>query len=82
MNFIVEALHNLKSGATWSLNGNTYGGLEWLDETQTKPTLEEVTQEVARLQAEYDKTEYQRQSKQVYQLQSLNHYYLIPHLAK
>ena len=82
MNFIVEALHNLKSGATWSLNGNTYGGLEWLDETQTKPTLEEVTQEVARLQAEYDKTEYQRQSKQVYQLQSLNHYHLTPHLAK
>ena len=66
MNFIVEALHNLKSGATWSLNGNTYGGLEWLDETQTKPTLEEVTQEVARLQAEYDKTEYQRQRSSEY----------------
>jgi len=61
MNFIVEALHNLKPEATWSLNGDTYSGLIWLDETQTKPTEEEVTQEVARLQAEYNKTEYQRQ---------------------
>jgi hypothetical protein len=66
MNFIVEALHNLKSGATWSLNGDTYDGLEWLDESQTKPTLEEVTQEVARLQAEYNKTEYQRQRSSEY----------------
>jgi len=61
MNFIVEALHNLKPEATWSLNGDTYSGLIWLDETQTKPTEEEVTQEVARLHAEYNKTEYQRQ---------------------
>ena len=61
MNFIVEALHNLKPEATWSLNGDAYSGLIWHDETQSKPTEEEVTQEVARLQAEYNTTEYQRQ---------------------
>jgi hypothetical protein len=66
MNFIVEALHSLKPEATWSLNGDTYSGLIWLDETQTKPTLEEVTQEVVRLQAEYNKTEYQRQRSSEY----------------
>jgi hypothetical protein len=61
MNFIVEALHNLKPEATWSLNGDTYSGLIWLDETQTKPTEEEVTQEIERLQEEYGAKEYQRQ---------------------
>ena len=61
MNFIVEALHNLKPEATWSLNGDTYSGLIWLDETQSKPTEEEVTQEIERLQEEYGAKEYQRQ---------------------
>jgi len=61
MNFIVEALHSLKPEATWSLNGDTYSGLIWLDETQSKPTEEEVTQEIERLQEEYGAKEYQRQ---------------------
>ena len=58
---IITAIQSLRPGAQWSLNGGKYEGLDWLDESQTKPTLEEVTQEVARLQAEYNKTEYQRQ---------------------
>ena len=83
MNFIVEALHNLKSGATWSLNGNTYDGLEWLDETQTKPTQEEVETEVSRLQIEYNITEYQRQRAPEYppigdQLDALFHAGVFP----
>lgn len=60
------ALNSLRPGAQWSINGIDYEGLQWLDETQTKPTLEEVTQEVARLQAEYNKTEYQRQRSSEY----------------
>jgi hypothetical protein len=61
MNFIVEALQNLKPGATWSLNGDNYDGLDWLDETQTKPTEEEVEAEVTKLRIKYSQQEYQRQ---------------------
>jgi hypothetical protein len=63
---ISEALISLRPGAQWNLNGDEYGGLIWNEPPvyeggQTQPTKEEVTQEVARLQAEYDAKEYQRQ---------------------
>ena len=58
---ITYALQSLRPGAQWSLNGDTYSGLIWLDETQSKPTEEEVTQEIERLQEEYGAKEYQRQ---------------------
>jgi len=60
MNFIVEALHNLRPGTKWSLDGDSYSGLDWLDETQSKPTKKQVETEVARLQTEYNQQEYQR----------------------
>jgi hypothetical protein len=57
---IPEALQSLKPGAQWSLNGDDYAGLNWLDEEQTQPTEEECLAEAARLQAAYDALEYQR----------------------
>ena len=57
---IVEALQSLTPGAQWTLSGDSYEGLEWLDEVQTKPTEEECVAEAARLQAEYDALDYQR----------------------
>lgn len=57
---ITKALVNLRPGAQWSLNGDEYEGLVWLDEIQTKPTEEEVNQEIERLKAEYEKKKYQR----------------------
>jgi hypothetical protein len=57
---ITKALVNLRPGAQWSLNGDEYDGLEWLDETQSKPTKKQVESEVARLQTEYNQQEYQR----------------------
>lgn len=65
MNFIVEALHSLKPGAQWSLNGDTYEGLTWLEKPvweggQKKPTKGEVDAEIARLQQEWENKEYQR----------------------
>ena len=39
---ISDALLQLKPGAEWSVNGNTYEGINWLDKTQTKPTEDEV----------------------------------------
>jgi tRNA A37 N6-isopentenylltransferase MiaA len=57
---IPEALQSLTPGAQWTLSGDSYEGLEWLDEEQTQPTEQECLAEAARLQAEYDALEYQR----------------------
>jgi hypothetical protein len=57
---IPEALQSLKPGAQWSLIGDSYEGLNWLDEEQTQPTEEECLAEAAKLQAAYDALEYQR----------------------
>ena len=48
---IVEALIALKPKAQFILRGDTYAGLEWLDETQTMPTEDEVNAKVAELEA-------------------------------
>lgn len=65
MNFIVQALNSLRPGAQWSLNGNDYSELQWLEKPvweggQNKPTREEVKSEIVRLQKEWEGTEYQR----------------------
>jgi len=57
---IVEALVSLTPGAQWTLSGDDYAGLNWLDEEQTQPTEQECIAEAARLQAAYDALEYQR----------------------
>lgn len=57
---IPDALQRLRPAAQWNLRGDSYDGLEWLDETQTKPTEAEVLAEVARLESEWNATEYQR----------------------
>ena len=52
MNYtITEALTLLKPQARWVCRGDTYAGLEWLDETQTKPTEDELNAKVAELEA-------------------------------
>lgn len=57
---IVNALQSLRPAAEWTLRGDSYDGLEWLDTTQSQPTEAEVLAEVARLEAEWNATEYQR----------------------
>ena len=57
---IPEALMSLTPGAQWSLTGEDYAGLDWLDEEQTQPTEEECIAEAVKLQAAYDALEYQR----------------------
>jgi hypothetical protein len=52
-----DAIISLRPGAQWVLRGDN---LEWMDTEQTQPTDAEITAEVARLQAAYDSTEYQR----------------------
>ena len=46
---IPTALQKLKPGADWTLFGDDYSGLEWLDSKQTKPTETEVNSKIAEL---------------------------------
>jgi len=39
---IRAAIHYLRPNAAWTLRGDKYVGLEWVDSTQEKPTEEEV----------------------------------------
>ena len=63
---ITDAIKSLKPNASWVLTGTTYSGLDWKDESQTKPTEAEVEAEVKRLQAEYDSKDYQRKRASEY----------------
>jgi hypothetical protein len=58
--YIVEAINSIRPRARWNLIGESYEGLEWLDQTQTKPTESEIEAEITRLQAEYEAKQYQR----------------------
>lgn len=57
---IEKALENLRPASLWVLTGTSYADLEWLDANQIKPTESEINTEIARLQADYDATQYQR----------------------
>ena len=49
--YITSALIELKPNAEWTLRGDTYADLEWLDKNQTKPTEEQVTAKIAEIKA-------------------------------
>lgn len=44
---IASALRALRPGSPWTLDGDEYSGLTWLDDKTTKPTEEEVNAEIA-----------------------------------
>ena len=48
---ITSALQALKPAAQWTLRGEDYSGLEWLDSSQTKPTETEVNSKISSLDA-------------------------------
>ena len=60
------ALISLRPGAIWSLSGDDYSGLNWADKQQSMPTREECEAEMARLKADYEVKEYQRQRAKAY----------------
>jgi len=81
---IPTALQSLRPGASWSVDGETYEGLWWSNENDLPPpTEEEINQEIERLKAEHERTEYQRQRKPEYpsigdQLDALFHAGVFP----
>ena len=44
---ITHVIPLLKPKAQWTCHGSTYAGLNWLDESQTKPTEDEVNAKIA-----------------------------------
>lgn len=71
MTSIASAILSLRPGAEWSLSGDTYVGLQWLDPPveeggQEMPTLEEIETEIQRLKDEWEYNEYQRLRKKEY----------------
>ena len=47
---VVFALYELRPGSKWAFTGEDYEGLDWKDETQTKPTETELFAKVTELE--------------------------------
>ena len=60
MSDITRALRELRPSAVWTVDGNTYDGITWLDERQTKPTRAEIDAHLAAQVMEYQQLEYRR----------------------
>ena len=63
---ITSALIELKPSAEWTLRGDTYADLEWLDKKQTKPTEQEVVEKDAELKYQEEVNVYQEKRKLEY----------------
>ena len=58
---IAQALQNLRPGASWEVNGNTYEGITWRPgNTVEKPSKQEVTDEIERLRQLDANVQYRR----------------------
>jgi hypothetical protein len=60
------ALSNIRPGAQWAWSGKTCEGLNWLDQQQTKPTVQEINAEIERLKQEELNKYYQQLRVQEY----------------
>ena len=49
---ITDALQALRPNSEYSVTGNVYSGIDWLDKNQTKPTEEEVNAKISELEKE------------------------------
>jgi hypothetical protein len=63
---LAQALMNLRSGAKWVLAGSSMEGLSWLDPDQSRPSQQEIDEELLRLDQEYQQTQYQRMRAAAY----------------
>ena len=48
---ITDALQALRPNSEYSVTGNVYSGINWLDKSQTQPTEEEINTKIAELEA-------------------------------
>ena len=73
-----SALVSLRPGARWSLNGDDYSGLNWLETDSEPPSEAECAAEMARLKGIWDAEQYKRDRAKAYpsiedQLDTLYH---------
>ena len=50
--YFTRALEALKPNSEWAVTGDQYSRLTWLDESQTKPTEDEINAKITELKAE------------------------------
>lgn len=61
-----SALVSLRPNSQWSLAGDDYSGLNWLDPDTPPPTQQECEAEMARLQGIYQSQQYSRDRRAAY----------------
>ena len=49
---ITDALQALRPNSEYSVIGNVYSGIDWLDKSQTKPTEDEINAKIVELNAQ------------------------------
>jgi len=57
---LFDAILSLRPNAKFATYGEDYSTVVWFEGENNKPTLQEVTTELARLNSEYNLSEYQR----------------------
>lgn len=55
---IIEAIHNLRPMSKWHITGYSYEDLMWDDETQEKPSEQEILDEINRIIQQRKNDEY------------------------
>lgn len=55
---ITEAIKNLRPGSAFSVTGDTYEGITWLDNQTSMPTREEVMAEVDQIKIKRQNEQY------------------------
>lgn len=60
---IIKALKKIRVNAEWTLRGDFYEGLEWLDVNQTKPTKLEIDAAIEAIKQEEIQAEADAQAK-------------------
>ena len=81
--FTSFAITKLRPNSTWEMINEDYDTLNWTDETQSKPTKEEVEAEADAILEEYLSSEYRRKRADEYppigdQLDALYHAGIFP----
>lgn len=61
-----SAILSLRPTSQWSLSGDEYSGLNWLDPNTEPPTLAECEAEMVRLKQVYDNNDYARKRRVAY----------------
>jgi hypothetical protein len=63
---ITLAIQNIRPGSNWYMEGETYDKLVWTDTEKTKPTEQEINDEIVRIRQVIIDTQYQRDRVQAY----------------